>query len=194
VRQRDARERELRLGLSAQLALLTLSAAAVVTGGALALRLVPAWVQLAVASVFFRSLRAGAPLIERAVFSIQPHAPDFIRPYCRTETKLWGALFAANGLAIAALALFAPPETWRAFASYGVWVVVGLVSAVDFCARKLTFRLYGGGPLDRWLERAFPPERTELSRRANAYRTEKRLSLGRDPRTGRSRGADRASR
>jgi uncharacterized membrane protein len=175
---------ELRLGPAAQLALLALSAFSVVTGDAAALRLVPAWLQLAVASVFLRSLGDGPPVIERAVFWIQPHAPEFIRPYCRTETKLWGALFAANGAAIAALALFAAPETWRAFASAGVWILVAAVSIFDFAFRKLYFRLYGPGPIDRLLERFFPAEHTETSRRANAYRTEKRLSLGRDPRTG----------
>jgi uncharacterized membrane protein len=184
---RSALPRELRLGPAAQLALLALSAFAAVTGDEAPLRLVPAWVQLAVAGVFWRSLRDGPPVIERAVFWIQPHAPDFIRGYCRTETKLWGALFAANGVAIAALALFAPPEHWRAFASLGVWVVVVAVTLVDFAVRKLYFRLYGDGPLDRILARGFPPERTEMGRRANAYRTAKRLSLGRDPRTGEPR-------
>jgi uncharacterized membrane protein len=184
---RSALPRELRLGPAAQLALLALSAFAAVKGDEAPLRLVPAWVQLAVASVFWRSLRAGPPVIERAVFWIQPFAPDFIRGYCRTETRLWGALFAANGVAIAALALFAAPETWRAFASAGCWVVVVAVSVFDFTFRKLYFRLYGNGPLDRLLERVFPPERTEMGRRANAYRTAKRLSLGRDPRTGEPR-------
>jgi len=184
---RSALPRELRLGPSAQLALLALSGFAVVTGAEAPLRLVPAWVQLAVAGVFWRSLREGPPVIERAVFWIQPYAPEFIRSYCRAETKLWGALFAANGVALAALALFAAPETWRAFASLGVWVVVLAVTLVDFIVRKLYFRLYGDGPLDRALERLFPPERTEMGRRANAYRAAKRLSLGRDPRTGEPR-------
>jgi uncharacterized membrane protein len=181
---RSALPRELGLHPAAQLALLALSAFAVGSGSGLALRLVPAWVQLAVASVFLRSLRGGPSVIERAVFWIQPYAPDFIRPYCRTETRLWGALFAANGAAVAALALLAPPETWQAFASWGVWIVVALVSAFDFAFRTLYFRLYGPGPLGRLLARVFPPGHTEISRRANAYRTQKRLSLGRDPRTG----------
>jgi uncharacterized membrane protein len=182
---RSALPRELRLHPAAQLALLALSGYAVVTGDAVALRLVPAWVQLAVASVFLRSLAgAGPPVIERVVFWIQPHAPEFIRPYCRTETQLWGALFATNGLAIAALALLAPADTWRWFASAGCWLIVAAVSAFDFAFRKLYFRLYGTGPLDRVLERLFPPGHSEASRRANAYRTEKRLSLGRDAKTG----------
>jgi hypothetical protein len=133
--------------------------------------------------MFLRSLR-DEPVIERAVFWLQPHAPDFIRPYCRTETKLWGALFAVNGAAIAALALFASAETWRAFAAAGVWLLVAAVSLVDFAFRKLYFRLYGPNPLDRLLARLFPPNHSEISRQANSYRTEKRLSLGRDPRTG----------
>ena len=100
-----------------------------------------------------------------------------------------GALFLANGVAIAALALLAPANVWRRFASVGVWLVVAAVSVFDFAFRKLYFRLYGTGPLDRLLARAFPADQTEVARRANAYRTAKRLSLGRDPRTGKpSRG------
>jgi uncharacterized membrane protein len=182
---RSALPRELRLHPAAQLALLALSGYAVATGDAIALRLVPAWVQLAVASVFLGSLHgAGPTVIERAVFWIQPYAPDFIRTYCRTETKLWGALFAVNGAVIAALALFAPAQTWRWYASAGCWLVVGVVSLFDFAFRKLYFRLYGAGPLDRMLERVFPPGHSEVSRQANAYRTEKRISLGRNAKTG----------
>jgi uncharacterized membrane protein len=181
---RRALPRELRLHPAAQLTLLALSAYAVVLRDEVVLRLVPAWVQLAVASVFLRSLRDDASVIERAVRWIQPHAPDFIRPYCRAETTLWGGLFAANGVAIAALALFASAESWRAFAGAGVWLLVAAVAVLDFAFRKLYFRLYGAGLLDRLLARLFPPGHSEVSRRANAYRTQKRLALGRDPRTG----------
>jgi uncharacterized membrane protein len=181
---RSALPQELRLHPAAQLALLALSAYAVALRDEVALRLVPAWVQLAVASVFLRSLREPASVIERAVWWIQPHAPDFIRPYCRVETGLWGGLFAVSGAAITTLALFASPETWRAFAGAGVWLGVAAFSVFDFAFRKLHFRLYETGPLDRLLARLFPPGHSEVSRRANAYRTQKRLSLGRDPRTG----------
>jgi uncharacterized membrane protein len=186
---RSALPQELRLHPLAQLGFLALSAYAVVQRDEVALRLVPAWVQLAVASVFLRSLREQASVIERAVWWIHPHAPDFIRPYCRAETGLWGGLFAANGAAVAALALFASPETWRAFAGAGVWLVVAAFSAFDFAFRKLHFRLYGTGPLDRLLAGLFPPGHSEVSRRANAYRTQKRLSLGRDPSTGKPKAA-----
>ena len=181
---RTALPAPLRLHPAAQLGLLALSAFALTTGDGVALRLVPAWVQLAVASVFLRSLRSGPPVIERAVFWIQPHAPDFIRPYCRTETLLWGALFSLNGAAIGALALFAPTETWRWFASIGAWLLVAALSAFDFLFRKLYFRLYGGGPIDALLARWFPPNHSDVSRLANTYRTQMRLSLGRDPKTG----------
>ena len=181
---RSALPAELRLGAGAPIALLGVVAAALWTGEQKPYLLLPALVQLALARVFARSLRAGAPLIERAAFLIQPHAPDFVQPYCRTATKLWAWLFAANACAIAALAFAANLEAWRAFTSYGVWAVLGAFAALDFVVRKLYFRLYDDGAFDRLLARAFPAERTEMGRRSNAYRSETRRALGRDPRTG----------
>lgn len=175
---------ELRIGLLPSLGLLAIVAAAAVSGARAPLLLLPAWVQLAAAWLCLRSLREGAPLMERAVFAIQPHAPDFIRPYCRVATRLWAGLFVANALAIALLALAAPFEAWRAFTALWIWAGMAVLTALDFVVRKLYFRLYGDGRLDRLLARWFPAERTEMGRRSNRYRTEKRLSLGRDPRTG----------
>jgi uncharacterized membrane protein len=183
---RRALPSELTLGPEPALALLGLVVGAAVTGARWPLLLVPAWVQLAAAWLCLRSLRAGTPLIERAAFAIQPHAPEFIRPYCRRSTAFWGWLFVANAVAIVALALLAPFEVWRAFSAVWVWVLLALASAADFAVRKLYFRLYDENPLDRLLARVFPAENTEMGRRSNRYRVEKRLSLGLDPRTGRA--------
>ena len=175
---------ELQLGLAPTLGLLGLVAAAGASGVRAPLLLLPAWVQLAAAWLCLRSLREGVPLIERAAFAIQPHAPDFIRPYCRGATRLWAWLFVANAVAIAALALAAPFEAWRAFTAHWIWAGMAVLTALDFVVRKLYFRIYREGPLDRLLARWFPAERTEMGRRSNRYMIEKRLSLGLDPRTG----------
>lgn len=175
---------ELRLGAAPSLVLLGVVAAAAMTGARAPLLWLPAWVQLAAAWLFFRSLREGVPLIERAAFAIQPHAPDFIRPYCRGSTRLWAWLFVANAVAIVALALAGPFELWRAFTALWVWAGMAALTALDFSVRKLYFRLYDDGPLDRLLARWFPAERTEMGRRSNRYRVAKRCSLGLDPRTG----------
>jgi len=162
-------------------ALLGLVGAAALSGERLFLLLVPAWVQVALFRVFRRSASNGGSVFERVAFAIQPYAPEFIRPYCRKSTALWSWLFLANALAIAALALFAPIQLWRAFSSWIVWAVMLALGAIDFVARKLYFRIYRDGPLDRVLARWFPAANTAMGRRCNEYVRAKRLALGRPP-------------
>lgn len=178
---RRAVSSEFALRRSDSAALLGLVAAAALSGERAFLLLVPAWVQLAVFRIFRRSVREGASVFERVAFAIEPNAPDFIRPYCRKSTLLWSWLFLANAVAIAALALFAPLEVWRAFTGWMVWAVIALASVCDYLVRKLHFRAYSPNPLDRVLARLFPPENTETGRRSVAYRRARRLSLGREP-------------
>ena len=173
--------RELSPARSDSLALIALVAASAASGERVFLLLVPGFVQLAIARIFWRSLRQGESIFERVAFAIQPYAPDFIRPYCRTSTRLWAWLFLANALGVALLAFAAPLESWQAFTGWIVWVVMAVVAAIDFAVRKLYFRLYGPGPLDRLLARVFPANNTEMGRRANAYRRERRISLGIPP-------------
>ncbi len=173
--------RDLALGRSDSLALITLVGASALSGERVFLLLVPAFVQLALARIFWRSVRSGDSIFERVAFAIQPYAPDFIRPYCRTSTRLWAGLFLANALAIVALSLAATLEYWQAFTGWIVWLAMALVAGTDFVVRKLYFRLYGDGPLDRWLARWLPAENTEMGRRSNAYRRARRISLGIPP-------------
>jgi uncharacterized membrane protein len=163
------------------LALLALVGAAAATGAREFLLLVPAWVQLALARLFWRSVREGESIFERVAFALQPYAPDFIRPYCRKATTLWAGVFLANALVIAALALAGPLAWWQAFTGWIVWLAMGAISAGDYVVRKLYFRIYFDRPIDRLLARWFPAENTAMGRRANAHRREMRLALGLPP-------------
>jgi len=158
--------------------LFALAAAALATGERTFLLLLPAWLYLALARIALASLRGGGSAIERFVRQMQPYAPDFIRPYCRQVTLLWAGLFAANALAIAALALFAPLGWWHAWTGWVTWAAFAAITAVEFVVRKAHFRIYDGGPIDSLFERVFPAERTEMGRRASAYKLEMRRSLG----------------
>ncbi len=159
-------------------ALFTATATAAISGDRFWLLLLPALIHFALGRLLLRSLDGGGSLFERVAFRLQPHAPDFIRPYCRRSTQLWAWLFFANAGAITLLAAHASVAQWRAFSSLGVWLVLALLAAVDFAVRKLYFRIYDDGPLDRWLASAFPAERTAMGRRSNAYRAAKRSELG----------------
>lgn len=179
---RGALPPELALGAFDSAGLFALVALAAATDERVFLLLLPAWVYAALARIFAASLRGGGSVIERVAFLIQPYAPDFIRPYCRRVTLLWAAVFAANAVAVAALALFAPLAVWRAYTGWIVWLAFAALSAVEFVVRKAHFRNYDDGPIDLLLERFFPAERTEMGRRAMAHKAEMRKSLGRPAR------------
>ena len=172
---------ELALSRADSLALVALVAAAAASGERVFLLLVPGWVQVALARTFWHSVRDGDSIFERVARTIQPYVPDFIRPYCRRSTLIFASLFLANAVVIAVLALGAPLAYWRAFTGWIVWVAMAALAAGDFVVRKLYFRIYGDGPLDRKLARWFPPENTAMGRRANEHRREMRLSLGLPP-------------
>lgn len=175
---RRALPSELHFGWVESLGLAALVIAAAVSGAPVFLRLVPAWLYLALARLFDASARAGDSLIERVAFALQPYAPDFIRPYCRRVTRLWAGVFLANALAIAALALFAPLAWWRAWTGWLGWLVFIAISAVEFAVRKAHFRIYDDGPLDAVFERLFPATATEMGRRSNEYKSRMRRALG----------------
>ena len=169
------------LGGADSLALIALVGAAAASGERVFLLLVPCWVQVALARMFWRSVRDGESIFERVAFGIQPYAPDFIRPYCRRSTSVWAAYFLANALVIAALAVFGPLAWWRNFTGWIVWLAMGALAAGDYVVRKLYFRIYFDRPLDRLLARLFPSENTAMGRRANEHRREMRLALGLPP-------------
>lgn len=162
-------------------ALLVLPAVAAVRGQALALRLVPASIQAAVAVVFVLSLRGGGSLFEEVARRIEPHAPDFIGPYCRKATLVFAALFALQGAGVGWLALHPPASGWAFASGVLVWVPVGLGFAVEWAVRKSWFRHYGDGPVDRVLRALLPPEKTPQGRRSLEYVRRKRRELGMPP-------------
>ena len=162
--------------------LVALVALAFATGERVFLLLLPAWVYAALARIFAASLRGGGSVIERVAFAMQPYAPDFIRPWCRGVTRFWAAVFLANALLVAALALAAPLAWWRLYTGAIVWLVFAALSVVEFAARKAHFRNYDDGPIDLLFERFFPSDRTEMGRRAIAYKSQMRRSLGRPER------------
>jgi uncharacterized membrane protein len=154
----------------ARAAVALLAASSALGAGLTPLLMIPACIYATLAWVFFASLRSGTSLVELAARMIQPVAPDFIGPYCRRVTALWGGVLMLNALVLSALALAAPVETWRFAAGYCVWTWMGVISVVEFLVRKIYFRnYYYRGPLERALERLFPADATPMGRRSAAY-------------------------
>jgi uncharacterized membrane protein len=143
---------------------------AAVAGSATALRLVIVVVYLALASLFFRSLRGGGSLIESGLRRLEPATPDFVAPYCRKITALWGGFFLVNGAILGVLAFTSPDERWAFYSGRMLHAQMAIFFVVEFVVRKTWFRYYlGSGPIDRLWSWLFPAENTEAGRRSAAY-------------------------
>jgi uncharacterized membrane protein len=162
-------------GLPAGLALLP--AATLLTGDLRFLFLVPAGVYLWLALMAGQSLREEISLIERFARILQPRAPEFIRPYCRKVTALWGLVFLGAAIVIVYLVSIGAVAERRAFTAYGLWLPVGILSAVEYAVRKAWFRYYAGGVLDAIWAALLPAENTERGRRSLAYIREARARM-----------------
>jgi uncharacterized membrane protein len=155
--------------------------AALATGDARYLRLVPAGIYAGLAVLFAASLRGPDSIVQQGARWLVPQAPDFIRDYCRAITGVWVAFFLASSAAIAWLALAGSEAGWRAATGGWVWVAAAAISAVEFLVRKSWFRYYpNGGPFERLWSRLFPSERTERGRRSMAYLRAERERLARE--------------
>ena len=124
------------------------------------------------------SLREGPPMIERFARIVEDDLPDFCLPYCRKVTLVWCGFLLANAVCVGALAFFAPLEWWTLYAGLLFYLLMGALLAVEACVRKLWFRYYGDGWLDRLFAWLFPAERTANGRRSLAY-VEQREALSR---------------
>jgi len=135
----------------------------------LGLLLVPALVNLYLALGTGWTLTTDQSLVERVASFIQPHIPDFTRSYCRKVTRLWVLFFAANVVGMAALAFSGAEEPWRVYTSRVYFLVIAGFTALEFLVRKIFFRNYGSGVVDRVFASLFPAQNTEQGRRSEAY-------------------------
>jgi uncharacterized membrane protein len=155
----------LRSGASPTLGIPVALLAAAATGSGVFLQLVPAFIYWTLAAFVRVSLRSEVSLLERGVFYLVPEAPDFVRPYLRKLTALWGLYFAGAGIMIAALAFFGPAGWWSAFTGGWVYAAMIALTVVEFLVRKTWFRYYfHNGPFDRLWSRLFPAENTAQGR------------------------------
>lgn len=121
--------------------------------------LVPALVSLLLLLAFARSLRPGAePMIVVFAHAMERDPiPPRILAWLRRVTVAWCVFFAANAAVSAALAVFAPIGWWTLWNGVLAYLLVGLLLLAEYVVRKIRFRWYRGGVLDRGWRRVFPP-------------------------------------
>jgi len=149
--------------------LLVLIAVATWRGDRRLLLLLPVLVNLYLLFTFGLTLVKGPPMIERFARMVEDDLPDFTHPYCRKVTLLWCIFFAANATLITILAYAAPLTWWTLYTGLLFYLVLAALQGTEFIFRKLWFRYYQQGWLDRLFARHFPPERTTNGRRSLAY-------------------------
>ena len=99
------------------------------------------------------------PMIERFARLQHKDLTDAELAWCRMWTQLWCAFFAVNAVVAAAL-IPAPMEVWALWNGLVVYALMGLMVGVEFIMRKLRFRRFGTGPVDRLLMRLSRDENT----------------------------------
>jgi len=160
----------LRYGAAPTLLVPLLLLATAISGESAYLRAVPAVVYASLADACRISLRDGVSLIERAVQFMVPEAPQFIRGYCRNLTWFWCGFFTGCALGTALLAFSGDVDRWSAFTGTGIYLTMGVVTAIEFFVRKTWFRYYfHEGPFDRFWSTLFPAEATARGRQSIAY-------------------------
>jgi uncharacterized membrane protein len=157
------------------------AAAALLSGSILPLLWVPVLLHAMLAYLFLASLDSPMPLVERVARTIQPAVPDFVAPYCRHLTALWGVVFVINAVVLAMTAATLPLPLWERYATWGVWSWMAAITVVEFFVRKTYFRNYWyRGPFERFWSKLFPAEATEMGRRSAEHIRQTRKNLGLD--------------
>lgn len=164
-------------------------AAGLASGRRIVLLVLPALVSLYLLATFGSSLRRGPSMVERFARLFESEFPDWKRPYCRKLTALWCVFLAANAACIVLLALAAPFEWWVVYTGGIFYALFGALMLCEYAFRKLWFRDYGAGPVDRLLAHAFPAERTANGRRTLAWAAAcRRRAMPSDPSGARASG------
>jgi uncharacterized membrane protein len=126
------------------------------------LLVMPAATQATFGLTFLRSLR-GTPLIEHFARMVKADLGVDEQAHCRRWTKVWGLYLLALALLGLGLARFATLEVWTIYVGFLNYVLVGVLFAVEYLVRKLTFRDYGRNPIDWLLGKMFPAPRPDVS-------------------------------
>jgi uncharacterized membrane protein len=125
------------------------------------LLVLPSATQATFALTFLRSL-SGTPLIEHFARMVKPELTAGERAHCRTWTKVWAIyllVLAGIGLVLAAAASL---RVWTLYVGVLNYVLIGALFAVEYVVRKISFRDYGGSPIDWLLGKLFPAPRSDV--------------------------------
>jgi hypothetical protein len=126
---------------------------------ALGALLVPALTSAFLGVVFASTLRPGAePMIARVARAMErDEIPPPILAWLRSVTLAWCCFFVLNFVVSGGLALFGPMTWWTLWNGLLAYLLMGALLLGEYVTRKIRFRWYRDGLLDRFWRRTFPP-------------------------------------
>ncbi len=98
----------------------------------------PVVVNTGLCAIFGASLAHGMPAIERLARLREPDLPPAGIRYTRRVTQMWTLFFALNGMAAAALTLWAPVRWWTLYNGCISYLLVGALIAGEWLVRRRT--------------------------------------------------------
>lgn len=105
----------------------------------LMVKLVPLFIHISMFVVFWFSLRADSPIIEKFARLDFPELPEDLAEHCRQMTYVWAAFFALNIVVIITLAWWGSDELWLLYNGVLAYVLVGVLIVGEYIWRKLKF-------------------------------------------------------
>jgi uncharacterized membrane protein len=116
----------------------------------------PSLISLGFLWIFGSSLLTQQTFVERIAQEQVSDLSEREIKYCRRVTQVWSIFFLLNALLGLGLAGWASPKAWALYTGLVVYLLIGILFAVEFIVRKFLFRRSGVSLLDRLIERVFP--------------------------------------
>ncbi len=107
--------------------------------GAVAVKLIPAFVYLSLAMLFGHTLMAPPSLCERLVRVLYPEFKPGISEYLNQLTWIWTGFFAINVVICALLPFLAGEEVWMFYTGVWVYVLMGALVVGEYFYRPRRF-------------------------------------------------------
>lgn len=107
-----------------------------IAGYQLGLKFYPVLVNAGFLGLFVTSLFSPPTIVERLARFREPDLPDSAVLYTRKVTWVWCAFFLFNGLMAAATALWASDEVWMVYNGMIAYLLIALLSTVEWLIRR----------------------------------------------------------
>jgi uncharacterized membrane protein len=132
-------------------AMAAIMGAAALSQSAFALRVTPFAISLTFIALFGLSLRK-TPIIERFARLKKPDLPPDHVAYCRSLTKVWTGVLAANSCLLLFASFLEDRAAWAIVVGPVSYGLLGTVFTIEYLVRKRRFQDFGDNAIDNLLK------------------------------------------